>query len=89
MRNSEDTAANAPYAQRYVSGLASPVDTRDWEYVGDARIQDDEETPPRNLDLRKTLQPVRDQGAHGSCFAMAAACMKELQENVDYGLDAA
>ena len=39
------------------------------------------------LDLRKDLQPIRDQGSQGTCYAQSAACAKEWQEKKDYNLD--
>ena len=36
------------------------------------------------LDLRNTLEPIRNQGSQGTCAAQTAACMKEWQESVDY-----
>lgn len=36
------------------------------------------------LDLRNTLEPIRNQGSQGTCAAQTAACMKEWQETVDY-----
>ncbi len=42
---------------------------------------------PSILDYRPQLQQVRNQGTQGTCYAQSAACMKELQEKNDYGLD--
>ena len=36
------------------------------------------------LDLRNTLEPIRNQGSQGTCAAQTAACMKEWQESKDY-----
>jgi len=41
---------------------------------------------PAELDLRKNLMPVRNQGNRGTCVAMAASCMKEYQEFCDVGV---
>ena len=58
----------------------SPQDNRDWTIKNSL---DFEET----LDLRKDLQPIRDQGSQGTCYAQSAACAKEWQEKKDYNLD--
>ena len=42
---------------------------------------------PKKLDYRKDLQPIRDQGKQGTCYAQATACMKEWQEKKDSGFD--
>lgn len=39
------------------------------------------------LDLRNELNPVRNQGNQGTCYAQSAACMKEWQEKRDYNLN--
>tara|TARA_A100001015_G_scaffold75943_1_gene84314 strand:+ start:2065 stop:2946 length:882 start_codon:yes stop_codon:yes gene_type:complete len=36
------------------------------------------------LDLRDSLEPIRNQGTQGTCAAQTAACMKEWQETNDY-----
>lgn len=58
----------------------SPLDTRDLiaESVFPATFK-----VPSTLDLRRKLQPIRDQGQQGTCAAQAAACMKEYQERID------
>ena len=38
---------------------------------------------PKELDYRKDLQPIRDQGNQGSCYAQSVACVKEWQEKKD------
>ena len=60
--------------------MKSPLDRRDYVYT-------QEEATLKTFDMRPNLLPVRDQGEQGSCFAMSTACMKEYQEERDYGLD--
>ena len=47
----------------------SPPDTRDWTIKNNLDFED-------TLDLRNDLQPVRDQGNQGTCYAQSAACAK-------------
>ena len=42
---------------------------------------------PETLDLRSELQPIRNQGSQGTCYAQSAACMKEWQEKKNYNHD--
>lgn len=42
---------------------------------------------PTKIDYRNDLQPVRDQGKQGTCYAQATACMKEWQEKKDNGFN--
>jgi C1A family cysteine protease len=42
---------------------------------------------PKKLDYRNDLQPIRNQGQQGTCYAQATACMKEWQEKKDSGFD--
>lgn len=42
---------------------------------------------PKTLDMRPNLQPIRDQGNQGTCYAQSTACMKEWQEKKDNGFD--
>jgi C1A family cysteine protease len=42
---------------------------------------------PKILDYRLDLQPIRDQGKQGTCYAQATACMKEWQEKQDNGFN--
>jgi C1A family cysteine protease len=58
----------------------SPPDARDWTIKNDVDFKE-------TLDLRNDLQPVRDQGNQGTCYAQSAACAKEWQEKKDYNLD--
>jgi C1A family cysteine protease len=44
-------------------------------------------TLPEELDLRPSLQKVRDQGSQSSCVAQASACMKEWQERKEVNLN--
>jgi C1A family cysteine protease len=69
-----------------MEALKSPDDSRDWiaESIYPAK---DELNLPKELDLRKDLQPVRSQGKQGTCAAQTAACMKEWQEKKDVGLN--
>ena len=62
----------------YVCNLKkSRRDRRDFIYTGSP------ERPilPSLVDHRSKLRQVRDQGHQGSCYAQAAACMKEWQED--------
>jgi len=63
----------------------SPADHRDWIY-GSKKISSNMNIP-EVLDYREQLHPIRDQGNHGSCYAMSACAMKEWQEKHDYGLE--
>ena len=58
----------------------SPEDSRDHIFVSNFLV-------PGTLDYRDELNPVRNQGEQGSCYAQSAACMKEWQEKRDYGLN--
>ena len=58
----------------------SPIDPRDFMLESVYPVQVD---LPIEWDLRKGMQPIRDQGAQGSCSAQSAAAMKEWQEKVD------
>lgn len=62
----------------------SPEDSRDW--IGET-IFSEELVLPKTLDLRKDLQPIRNQGSQGSCAAQTSACMKEWQEKKDIELN--
>ena len=42
---------------------------------------------PVFVDYRNQLQPIRNQGDQGTCYAQSAACMKEWQEFQDYNLN--
>ena len=57
-----------------------PDDPRDFIFSSD-------EPAPSTLDYRGDMLPVRDQGKQGSCYAFAAASMKEFQELKNYGCD--
>lgn len=69
-----------------MNAYRSPSDRRDWiaESIYPAK---DELKLPKELDLRKDLQPIRSQGKQGSCVAQAGSCMKEWQEKQDVGLN--
>lgn len=58
----------------------SPVDERD--YIAETILPAEGDLPPE-LDLRPSLQPIRDQGPYGTCAAQTSACMKEWQERHD------
>ena len=67
---------------QYVCNLKkSPKDKRDFIF----RLSTT--TYPDILDYRPSLQNVRNQGKQGTCYAQAAACMKEWQEKKDNGFD--
>ncbi len=58
----------------------SPIDYRDFIFLSEKlQIQS-----PKVLDLRSDLQPVRNQGSQGTCYAQSASCMKEWQEKKNY-----
>ena len=61
----------------------SNIDERDWIF----HVKDVPEELPISVDYRELLLPVRNQGSQGTCYAQSAACMKELQEKKDYGLN--
>jgi C1A family cysteine protease len=69
-----------------MEAFKSPDDIRDWiaESIYPAK---DDLNLPKELDLRKDLQPVRSQGKQGTCAAQTAACMKEWQEKKNVQLD--
>ena len=56
-----------------------PFDSRDWIFTNK-----DISSLPKIIDHRPLLQPVRNQGKYGTCFAMSSCCMKEFQERKDY-----
>ena len=58
----------------------SPVDPKDFMLES---IYPDSVVLPKVWDLRKDMQPIRDQGQQGTCSAQTAAAMKEWQEKVD------
>jgi len=65
--------------------LKSPEDYRDWK-AATIYARTVKSVLPKTLDLRKQLQPIRDQGNQGTCAAQTAACMKEWQEKIDADL---
>lgn len=69
---------------KFTGALKSPDDNRD--YIAES-IYARETNFPETLDYRKDLLSVRDQRSQSSCFAFAAACVKEWQEKKDVGLD--
>jgi C1A family cysteine protease len=60
-----------------LDALQSPADPRD--YQADVIFPADLSLPDE-FDPRKTLLPIRNQGAQGSCVAMSCASMREIQE---------
>ena len=69
--------------QRYTFNIKkSRKDARDYIYMP-SHI----DSPARTseLDYRQQLQPIRDQGSQGSCYAQTVACVKEWQEKMDNG----
>lgn len=73
-----------------ISGaLMSPDDPDDYIYERTAHGADGYYTTemPAEYDLRQHARPARDQGERSTCAAFAAACIKEIQENRDCGLD--
>ena len=69
--------------QYLVSMIPSLNDDRDFSANDFLKNQ----SLPDELDLRPSLQPIRNQGTQGSCAAQSAACMKEFQEKNDNDLD--
>lgn len=68
---------------RYICNLKrSPGDKRDFIFSSSSAAD-----LPRVLDYRPELQPIRDQGKQGTCYAQATACMKEWQEMRDNGFN--
>ena len=63
----------------------SPRDRRDYVYKGSYGNMSS--TIPTVLDLRSDLQPIRNQGNQGTCYAQTVACVKEWQEKKDSGFD--
>ena len=58
----------------------SPTDERDFIFSSSKEY-------PEDLDYRDELQPIRNQGDQGSCWAQSACCMKEWQERRESGLN--
>ena len=63
--------------------IPSPNDSRDFIFKQE-NIVGTEKNYPKELDLRKELMPVRNQGTQGTCYAQSACCMKEWQEKQNY-----
>ena len=63
----------------------SPDDKRD--FIFSSHNYNNIENKPTILDLRSELNPIRNQGLQGTCYAQSAACMKEWQEKRDYNLN--
>ena len=51
----------------------SPIDERDYIFTSDKKY-------PESIDYTNMLNPVRNQGKQGTCYAQSASCMKEWQE---------
>lgn len=64
--------------------VRSPEDSRDW--IGES-IFSDKTVLPKEYNVMKDLQPIRNQGSQGSCAGQTAACMKEWQEKQDVQTD--
>lgn len=62
--------------------VPSPRDDRDWNSEA---IFDTSSKLPKVFDMRKKLNPPKNQGYQGTCAAHVAACMKEWQERKDVG----
>tara|TARA_B110000037_G_scaffold219923_1_gene286197 strand:+ start:1180 stop:1935 length:756 start_codon:yes stop_codon:yes gene_type:complete len=62
----------------------SQFDKMDYEYIGS---KNNNIKIPEILDYRPELQPIRNQGKQGSCYAQCVACVKEWQEKKDYGFN--
>ena len=62
----------------------SLVDPRDFMLES---IYPETVTLPKNWDLRKEMQPIRDQGTQGTCSGQAVSAMKEWQEYSDVALN--
>lgn len=83
MKKSDDKIENLNNIKRFedydLNIIPSPIDTRDWiaETIHPKFVLD------TSLDLKKDLQPIRDQGNQGSCAAQSGACVKEWQEKKD------
>lgn len=66
--------------ERIINDKESPPDFRD--YSVDVALKDVKY--PEEIDPRKELLPIRDQGSQGSCSAMAATAIKEIHEKSEY-----
>lgn len=71
---------------KYTGALKSPDDENDclaesiYPAASDLNL-------PKTLDLRKDLQPVRNQKKQSSCVGFATSCIKEWQEKKDVYID--
>lgn len=75
--------------------VPSPHDSRDWivenldstkqrvRSRSEKKVGNDQLVLPETLDLRKFLNPPRNQGTRGTCAAFSAGCVKEYQERID------
>ena len=70
---------------KYYNAKISNLDSRDFIYEDFKKIK--KNYLPKIIDYRNELLPVRNQGDQGTCYAQAAACMKEWQEKKDYELN--
>lgn len=72
-------------AKYVVNVKKSKRDKRDYIY---RPRHADNPARPVEIDYRSELQPVRDQGRQGTCYAQTVACVKEWQEKKeDNGFD--
>ena len=63
----------------YICNLKkSPKDNRDFIFASKSKND-----LPEIVDYRLELQPIRNQGKQGTCYAQSTACMKEWQEKKD------
>lgn len=69
----------------YEGSLKSPSDPRDWVFEGLAKGHHYLAEFPAEHDLRKYMQPSRDQGPRGTCAAFTACSIKEIHENIGDG----
>jgi len=68
-----------PEVKYVVNVVRSPEDNRDWKAESIYKVK----SLPKTFSLISDLQPIRNQGAQGTCAAQTAACMKEWQEKKD------
>jgi C1A family cysteine protease len=69
-----------------MNALPSPLDERD--YIAESIYPSKKQLKlPKTLDLRKDLQPIRNQGSQGTCAAQVGSCIKEWQEKKDIKLN--
>ncbi len=67
--------------------VRSPEDDRDFVYEHISQGRATAVAPPSTLDLRKYLNPPRNQGRKGACAAFSASAIKEYHERLDVGFE--